>query len=84
VPDDDELGASGRLERVTFRRYEREITYSAEQYRDLLLSYSGHRAMEPDAQRGLLDCITRLIADRYGGRIAKRYMNELAVARSEQ
>jgi SAM-dependent methyltransferase len=81
VPSDrEELDGSGRFDRVVLRRYERELTYSASEYRDLLLSYSGHRAMEPDAQRGLLSCIVRLIDERYGGRIAKRYMNELAVA----
>jgi hypothetical protein len=36
--------------------------------------------MEPDAQHGLLSCIVQLIDERYGGQIAKRYMNELAVA----
>jgi hypothetical protein len=36
--------------------------------------------MEPAAQRGLLSCITRLIDERYGGRVTKRYMNELAAA----
>jgi SAM-dependent methyltransferase len=78
--DREELDASGRFGRLVLRRYERELTYSAAEYRDLLLSYSGHRAMEPDAQRGLLSCIVRLIDERYGGQIAKRYMNELAVA----
>jgi SAM-dependent methyltransferase len=78
--DREELDASGRFGRVVFRRYERELTYSAQEYRDLLLSYSGHRAMQVDARRGLLSCIGRLIDERYGGRIAKRYMNELAVA----
>jgi SAM-dependent methyltransferase len=78
--DREELEASARVGRMVFRRYERELTYSASEYRDLLLSYSGHRAMEPDAQRGLLSCLVRLIDERYGGQIAKRYMNELAVA----
>ena len=36
--------------------------------------------MEPDAQRQLLSCIVRLIDEHHGGQIAKRYMNELAVA----
>lgn len=81
VPSDrDEFDASGRFGRVVFRRYEHEQTYSTTEYRDLLLSYSGHRAMEPAAQRGLLACIAQLIDERYGGRIAKCYMNELAVA----
>jgi SAM-dependent methyltransferase len=78
--DSDELDASGRFARIAVRRYEHEQTYSAPEYRDLLLSYSGHRAMEPEARRGLLECIGRLIDERHGGRIAKRYMNELIVA----
>jgi SAM-dependent methyltransferase len=78
--DREELEASGRFGRTTFRRYERELTYSSQQYRDLLLTYSGHRAMEPNAQQELLSCIVRVIDERYGGKVAKRYMNELAVA----
>jgi SAM-dependent methyltransferase len=81
IPSDrEQFDASGLFSDVTFRRYEREVTYSAQEYRDLLLSYSGHRALEPTARRHLLACITGLIDDRYGGRIAKRYLNELAVA----
>jgi SAM-dependent methyltransferase len=76
----EELGAAGRWHRVVIRRYERELGYSAREYQDLLLSYSGHRAMEPDARRQLLSCIVRLIDEHHGGRIAKRYLNELAVA----
>jgi SAM-dependent methyltransferase len=78
--DREELEASGRFTRMEFRRYERELKYSSREYRDLLLSYSGHRAMAPYAQRGLLSCIGRLIDQRYGGHVTKRYMNELAVA----
>jgi SAM-dependent methyltransferase len=76
----EEFDASGRFSRMNFQRYERELTYSASEYRELLLSYSGHRAMQPDDQQRLLSCIVSLIDDRYGGQIAKRYMNELAVA----
>jgi SAM-dependent methyltransferase len=78
--DRGELEVGGRFGDVVFRRYEHEQAYSTAEYRDLLLTYSGHRAMDPDAQRGLLGCITRLIDEGYGGRIAKRYMNQLAVA----
>jgi hypothetical protein len=76
----EEFDASGRFSRMNCQRYERELTYSASEYRELLLSYSGHRAMQPAAQQRLLSCIVSLIDDRYGGQIAKRYMNELAVA----
>ena len=75
-----ELAAGSRFGEPALRRYEHEIAYSAAEYRDLLLTYSGHRAMEPDARRALLDCVTGLIDRDHGGRIAKRYMNELAVA----
>jgi SAM-dependent methyltransferase len=68
------------LDQAVFRRYEHEITYATHEYRDLLLSYSGHRALEPAAREGLLSCITQLIDERHGGRVTKRYMNELAVA----
>jgi SAM-dependent methyltransferase len=78
--DRGELDASGRFGQVVFRRYEYERSYSTTGYHDLLLSYSGHRAMAPDARCGLLACITRLIDEGYGGRITKRYMNQLAVA----
>jgi hypothetical protein len=63
-----------------FRRYERESTYTTREYRDLLSTYSGHRALAPDAREALLGCIGELIDTPFGGRIAKRYMTELAVA----
>ncbi|XVV06102.1 hypothetical protein ACQPW3_12225 [Actinosynnema sp. CA-248983] len=47
---------------------------------DLLLTYSGHRALSPDRRAGLFACITALV-DRRGGRITKRFMTELAAAR---
>jgi len=75
-----EIADGGRFGEPEFRRYEHEIAYSAGEYRDLLLTYSGHRAMDPEAQRALLACIADLIDRNHGGRIAKRYMNELAVA----
>lgn len=78
--DREQFGANGRFGDVVFRRYERELTYSAHEYRDLLLSYSGHRAMEPTARERLLACLVGLIDERHGGQVAKRYLNELAVA----
>ncbi|MDQ6712182.1 MAG: class I SAM-dependent methyltransferase [Candidatus Dormibacteraeota bacterium] len=82
IPRDvGELEQSGRFEPPTFRRYEWEQPYSAEEYIDLLSTYSDHRALEEAARRHLLDCISQLIAERYGGRIRKRYLNELRIAR---
>jgi SAM-dependent methyltransferase len=77
---DDDFEASGRFANAVLRRYERELTYTTREYRDLLSSYSGHRALAADAREALLACIGELIDTRFGGRIAKRYMTELTVA----
>ncbi|WP_405783571.1 hypothetical protein [Streptomyces sp. NBC_00859] len=80
APDRAEVDRSGRFGQVAFRRYERDLVYSAAQYLDVLNTYSGHRALEPKARADLFDCIERLIQERHGGRIAKRYLNDLRVA----
>ena len=78
--DRDQFESSGRFGQVAFRRYEHQQTYATSEYRDLLLSYSNHRAMEPAARSGLLACIAQLIDEHYRGQITKCYLNELAVA----
>jgi SAM-dependent methyltransferase len=78
--DGDDFEAGGLFTKALFRRYERELTYTTREYRDLLLSYSGHRALASDAREGLLACISELIDTSFGGRIAKRYMTELTIA----
>jgi SAM-dependent methyltransferase len=76
----DELDRSRRFGPAEFRRYEWDQAYTTAGYRELLLTYSGHRDMDPTAQTGLLDCISHLIDTRYGGRITKRYLTELRAA----
>jgi len=78
--DEAELARSGRFGPAVFRRYEWERTYTTAEYLEVLLTYSGHRALPPSDRDGLLDCVARLIDSRYGGRVRKRYMNELRVA----
>lgn len=78
--DTEELDRSDRFGPVEVRRYEWDVTYSTPEYRDLLLTYSGHLALEPEAQRNLLACIGGLIDDRFGGSITKRYLTEQLVA----
>jgi SAM-dependent methyltransferase len=77
----EEILRSDRFEAPQFRRHAADLHYTTASYIDVLLTYSGHRALEPVAQRGLLDCISGLIDDRYGGQIVKRYLSELRVAR---
>jgi SAM-dependent methyltransferase len=76
----EELDRSHRFGPATFRRYEWERSYTTESYIEVLLTYSGHRSLEPTAQASLLDCIAHLIDTRHGGRITKRYLTELRVA----
>jgi len=77
----EEIDRSGLFEPARFRRHATDIPYTMATYVDVLLTYSGHRALDPAAQRGLLDCIAGLIDHQYGGQIVKRYLSQLRVAR---
>jgi SAM-dependent methyltransferase len=79
--DRDELERSGLFEPATFRRYEWELPYTAQEYVDVLRTYSDHRALDETKRRNLLECIRQLIVERYDGRIRKRYLNTLRIAR---
>jgi hypothetical protein len=76
----DALEAGGRFGGAVVRRYERDSEYTTAEYLDVLCTYSNHRALAADARDALLRCIAALIDERHGGRIAKRYLNELVVA----
>ncbi|MFE0254268.1 class I SAM-dependent methyltransferase [Streptomyces sp. NPDC059010] len=78
----DEVARSGRFGPVVFRRYEWDLAYTTAEYLEVLRTYSGHRALPPEAREGLLGCIAGLIDRRYGGRITKRYLTELRVSRT--
>jgi SAM-dependent methyltransferase len=77
----EELDRSGRFGPTTFRRYQWDLEYSTSAYLETLMTYSGHRALAPKARTNLLACIASLIESRSGGRITKRYMTELRIAR---
>ena len=76
------LDRSARFGPGILRRYEWDRSYTTAAYRELLLTYSGHRALDPKAQGNLLGCIAHLIDTGYGGQITKRYLTELRVART--
>jgi SAM-dependent methyltransferase len=81
IPSDDaELRRAG-FAPATYRRYEWDVHYTTAQYLDLLLTYSGHRALPPVARHGLLTDIASLIDTRYAGAVVKRYLAELRLAR---
>jgi hypothetical protein len=63
------------------RRFVRERTYTAQQYRDLLLTYSDVLVLPSRRREGLVDCLTDLIRSRYGGEIRKRQLYTLQLWR---
>lgn len=79
-----ELGETARFGSPTFRRYEWDETYSTREYVDLLRTYSGHISLPAEQQQRLFECIGDLIDTRYDGRVTKRYLAELCVARRER
>jgi hypothetical protein len=79
VPEDSAgLRASGVFGAVEFRRYVRDLDYSAAEYVELLSSYSGHRALTMQRRDRLYDCVRALI-EASGGSVTKRYLNQLSV-----
>ncbi|GAA3911770.1 hypothetical protein [Actinoplanes auranticolor] len=75
-----EFDRSARFGPVEFRRYEWQQTYTSPEYLNLLMTYSGNRAMAPRARSGLFACISHLIDDVYNGAITKQYRTRLAIA----
>jgi SAM-dependent methyltransferase len=85
-PDDvgdlsDEIAASGLFENIASRRYLWDVVYSADEYIDVLDTYSGHRRIEPGKRHHLYDAIHRRIEARPGGRVTKTYLATLNIAR---
>ncbi|MEU3741028.1 class I SAM-dependent methyltransferase [Streptomyces sp. NPDC032198] len=78
--DTGEFDRADGLGPVTVRRFARDITYTADQYLDVLRTYSGHRALDEETRAGLLGCVRELIDGTYGGSITKRYLHELITA----
>ena len=56
------------------------MTYTANEYIDLLDTYSGHRAMDDGARALLYDRIRRRIETRPGQQVRKTYVAILNVA----
>ncbi|GAA3770450.1 class I SAM-dependent methyltransferase [Streptomyces coacervatus] len=72
-----ELDDFAHFEQITMARRTQDITYTTDQYIDVLLTYSGLRALNATARHGLLTCLRQLIDSQYGGTVTKRYLHEL-------
>jgi SAM-dependent methyltransferase len=75
-----EIESHGSFGPVAVARVAWEREYTTDEYQRLLMTYSGHRALDRRARGRLLDCIARSIETRFGGKVSKRYLFELATA----
>ena len=82
VPDfGEEIEASGLFGDVQARRYVWELMYTADEYIDLLNTFSGHIAMEPEKREFLYRNVRELINTRADPRVRRHWLAILNVAR---
>jgi SAM-dependent methyltransferase len=74
------LEADRRFDTVAVRRYDWNQTYSASDYRNLMLSYSGTQMMDESDRVGLLDDIESLIRKDFGGAVTRPLVVTLTTA----
>jgi len=79
--DTGEFEESPRFGRVAVSRHPQEISYTREQYLDVLRTYSNHRAQPAEKRANLRRCIGDLMDGSYDGRITLRYLHELITVR---
>jgi SAM-dependent methyltransferase len=77
----EDIAASGLFRPATVRRYLWPRTYTAEQYVDVLSTYSNTLTMPEPQRRDFLDGVATMIRDRPAGTVTKHYLNHLVVAR---
>ncbi|MFC0622762.1 class I SAM-dependent methyltransferase [Kribbella deserti] len=78
--DPGEYDRTGLFGPVRFNRWGWDLTYTTSEYLDLLSTYSGHRAMPPEARDSLYACIATLINTNHHGQVTKRYLTGLTTA----
>jgi SAM-dependent methyltransferase len=82
VPDfREEIEASGLFADVQSRRYVWELMYTADEYINLLNTFSGHIAMEPDKREYLYRHVRERINARPDPRVRRHWLAILNVAR---
>jgi SAM-dependent methyltransferase len=75
------LRGDRRFSDVEVRPYDWDQTYSAADYRKLMLSYSGTQMMTPPARQGLLDDMENFIRQQYDNRVTRPIVVTLTTAR---
>ena len=81
VPRTYGLESHPSFDLVAIRDYQFDVRYTTASYLDVLHTYSGHIALPAASAEGLYDCIRSLLDGRYGGKIEKRYLVQLVLAR---
>lgn len=71
----------GRFHQVAFHRWDWDQTYTAADYRKLMLSYSGTQMMAPALRWSLLDDMQALINGDFDGQITRPLVVTLTVAK---
>lgn len=74
------LDADDRFHSVSVRRYDWNQTYTASEYRRLMLSYSGTQMMNEADRVGLLNDMEEFILEHFGGRITRPLVVALTTA----
>ena len=80
-PIREALSRDERFANVEVRYYDWNQTYSAAQYRKLMLSYSGTQMMEPGPRQGLLDDMEAFIQEQFQDRVTRPLVATLTTAR---
>jgi len=75
------LRGDRRFSSVELRAYDWDQTYSAADYRKLMLSYSGTQMMTPSARRGLLDDMENFIRQQFDNQVTRPIVVTLTTAR---
>ena len=76
------LSGDSRYANVEVRNYDWNQTYSAADYRKLMLSYSGTQIMEPSAQQALLDDMEAFVEKPFAGHVTRPIVVTLSTATS--
>ncbi len=73
-----------RFQKPITRRYPWSVEYTANQYVDLLGTYSDHISLPEAEKRALFTGIADLIDQEYGGKVLKHYEAILTLRRKKQ
>jgi SAM-dependent methyltransferase len=76
------LRGDPRFSNVELRTYDWNQTYSADDYRKLMLSYSNTQMMTPTARQGLLDDIENFVRQQFDNQVTRPIVVTLTTARA--